>query len=63
LQQGLLCAIYTRILGAANTDDCGDLIKVSFGLSQLAIDNAQASNRQAHVDIGCFNEAVGNFDG
>jgi hypothetical protein len=47
--------------GFGLADDCGDLIKMSFGLSQLAIDNAQASNRQAHVDVGCFNEAAGTL--
>src|SRR5258708_9106464 len=42
---------------------CAERIQFMLGLSQLAIDNAQASDKRAHVDAGRFGNAIRNFDG
>jgi len=45
------------------TDACAELVKLSLGLLQLAIDDTQPGDQRAQVNAGCFSNALGNIDG
>jgi len=49
--------------GFGLADGCAELIELTLGMPQLAIDDTQASYQRAQMDAGRFSDTISNFDG
>src|SRR5215813_3571676 len=53
----------SRCRGFALANSRADLIKRTFSLSQLTVDNPQTSDQRAHMDTRRFANTIRDFDG
>jgi hypothetical protein len=49
--------------GVGLTNGSAEFVELTPGLSHLAIDKAQTSDKRAHVDAGRFSNTIRNLDG